>query len=176
MDSMNDTGDRRLLGSGFPHDSGQASPEVADALAAYAEDSTRYTEALAVLVGARLLVPVVAMLGEMEHDAAGLAHDKSSEMAAVLLTGADGRIALLAFTGTDALAAWDPQARPVPVTTATAAKSAVQEGAAALVVDVAGPVTLVIEGEDLLGLAAAWTLARVGGRDAWIATVEMDAD
>ena len=40
--------------------------------------------------------------------------------------------------------------------------------AAALVVDVAGPVTFVVEGDDLRGLAAGWTPARVGGRAAWI--------
>ena len=110
----------------------------------------------------------LAVLGEVEYDEAGLAHDKTSDMAAVLLTGADGRLALLAFTGTEALQRWNPDARPVPVTTALAAQAAVQEGAAALVVDVAGPVTFVAEAEDLQGLAAGWTPARVGGRAAWI--------
>ena len=52
---------------------------------------------------ARLLVPVVAVAGEVEVDEQGLAHDKSSDMATVLLTGRDGRTALLAFTGTESL-------------------------------------------------------------------------
>ena len=99
-------------------------------------------------------MPVVALLGEVEYDERGLAHDKSSDMAAVLLTGADGRMALLAFTGTDALAAWNAEARPVAVPTAIAARAAVQERAAALVIDVAGPVPFVVEGEDLRALAA----------------------
>ena len=113
-------------------------------------------------------MPVVALLGEVEHDEAGLAHDKTSDMAAVLLQGADGRLALLAFTGTASLAAWNPEARPVPVPARVAAQSALQDGAAALVVDVAGPTTLVVEGEDLQGLAAGWRLARVGEQTAWI--------
>ncbi len=83
-------------------------------------------------------------------------------MAAVLLTGADGRIALLSFTGTETLRRWDPQARPVPVTAPYAAQSAVQEGAAALVVDVAGPVRLVVEGADLEALGRAGRLCRSG--------------
>jgi hypothetical protein len=164
-------GSRRLQGAGFPDDDGAVPAGVAAALASYAADPRAYPEALAALQGARLLVPVVAVPGEVELDAAGLAHDKSSEMAAVLLTGADGRLALLAFTGTDSLAAWDPLARPVPVATRIAAQSAIQEGAAALVVDVAGPVTVVVEGDDLRGLAAGWTLARVGERTAWIRPV-----
>ena len=109
------------------------------------------------------------MLGEVEHDERGLAHDKSSDMAAVLLTGADGRLALLAFTGSAPLGAWRADARPVAVPTRVAARSALQDGAAALVVDVAGPVPFVVEGEDLTALAAGWTLARVDGRSAWLA-------
>ena len=89
-------------------------------------------------------------------------------MATVLLQGADGRMALLAFSGTPALQAWDPQARPVPVTARTAAQAALQDGAAAIVVDVAGPATFVVEGQDLEGLARGWTLARVDGRSAWV--------
>lgn len=93
---------------------------------------------------------------------------KTSDMATVLLRGADGRLALLAFTGTGPLRAWNPDGRPVPVATALAARSAIQDGAAALVVDVAGPVRFVVEGDDLVRLAEGWTLARLGERSAWI--------
>ena len=160
--------ERRIPDAGFSGDDGAASPAVTAALAAYAADPARQADALAALQDARLLVPVVAVLGEVEHDAAGLAHDKTSDMAAVLLRGADGRLALLAFTGTETMRAWDPEARPVPVATRLAAQAALQDDAAALVVDVAGPTTFVIEGDDLRGLAAGWTLARVGERAVWI--------
>ena len=173
---------RRLLDTGFSGDTGAPDPALAAALASYAADPVTgdagVLEALAGAIGgagtgaagsgARLLVPVVAVLGEAEVDGAGLAHDKSSDMAAVLLTGADGRLALLAFTGTEAMRRWNPEARPVPVAAGLAAQAAVQEGAAALVVDVAGPVRFVVEAEDLQGLASGWTPARVGGRAAWI--------
>ena len=159
---------RRIPDAGFAGDDGTASPVVTAALAAYAADRGRQLEVLGTLQDARLLVPVVAVLGEVEYDAAGLAHDKTSDMAAVLLRGADGRLALLAFTGSETLRAWDPEARPVPVRTRLAAQSALQDDAAALVVDVAGPVPFVIEGDDLRALAAGWTLARVGERAAWI--------
>ena len=99
----------------FSGDTGEAPAEVAAALAAYGAGQMEYAEALGVLQDARLLVPVVAVLGEVEYDAAGLAHDKTSDMATVLLTGRDGRTALLAFTGTRQLQAWNPEARPVPV-------------------------------------------------------------
>jgi hypothetical protein len=110
----------------------------------------------------------VAVPGEVEMDERGLAHDKTSDMATVLLQGADGRMALLAFSGMPALQAWDADARPVPVTARTAAQAALQDGAAAIVVDVAGPAPFVVESQDLEGLAQGWTLARVGGRSAWV--------
>jgi hypothetical protein len=160
--------ERRLLGPGFPDDTGLADPDVRRALTSYGADPALQAEALAALAGARLLVPVVAVLGEVEVGEDGLARDKTSDMAAVLLEGADGRLAMLAFTGTDALAAWDPAARPVPVAAASAAQAALQEHAAALVVDIAGPATYVLEGDDLVGVASGWTLTRVGDRSAWL--------
>jgi hypothetical protein len=173
---------RRVIpDSAFTDDDGSVAPGVAAALAAYDAGDASYAETLAVLQQARLLVPVVpfetvaaqppqepAVAGDVELDEQGLAHDKTSDMATVLLTGRDGRIALLAFTGTGPLRAWDPEARPVPVATTLAAASAAQNGADALVIDVAGPTRFVIEGDDLTAVAAGWTLARMGERTAWI--------
>ena len=160
---------RRVIpDSGFDGDAGSVAPGVAAALAAFDHGEATYAETLAVLQGARLLVPVVALAGDVELDEQGLAHDKSSDMATVLLTGRDGRTALLAFTGIESLQAWDPQARPVPVGTALAARSAAQDGAEALVIDVAGPTRFVVEGDDLAAVAAGWSLVRVGERTAWI--------
>ena len=106
---------------------------------------------------------VVAVLGEVEVDAQGLTHDKSSDMAAVLVQAADGSKGLLAFTSTETMARWDPQARPVPVTATTAATAAIQDGAEALLVDLAGPVTYVVEGADRERLAAGWRLVGLTG-------------
>lgn len=162
-------GENRVIPDpGFAGDDGSAPAALAGALAEWSAGRATYAEVLAVLAGARVLVPVMAVLGEVEHDEQGLAHDKSSDMATVLLQGADGRLALLAFTGTATLAAWNPEGRPVPTPAATAARAALQDGAAAMVLDVAGPVRFVVEGDDLERLAAGWTLVRVGEQAAWI--------
>lgn len=166
---MIEPGQNRVIPDpGFAGDDGSTPAALADALSAWVAGQATYAEALAVLAQSRLLVPVVAMLGEVEYDEQGLAHDKTSDMATVLLQGADGRLALLAFTGTPTLTAWNPQGRPVPVATALAARSALQDGAAALVVDVAGPVRFVVEGDDLERLASGWRLARAGEQVVWI--------
>lgn len=162
------THSRVIPDPGFAGDDGAAAPELMAALSAWEQDPTSYPEALAALQRSRLLVPVIAILGEVEYDDAGLAREKDSDMATVLVQGADGRLALLAFSGTAALTGWDPRARPVPVTAQVAARSAVQDGAVALVIDLAGPVRFVVEDDDLRGLAEGWTLVRVPGGTAWI--------
>ena len=159
---------RRIPDPGFAGDEGEADPALRAALAAYAADPGLHLAVFAALRGARLLVPVVAVLGDVEVDTAGLAHEKTSEMATALLTGRDGRRALLAFSSRETLATWREDARPVPVAAADAARSAVQEGADALVVDVAGPTTYAVEGELLDGLARGWTLARTEQGLAWV--------
>jgi hypothetical protein len=158
---------RRIPDPGFAGDDGTGDPALRAALGAYAADPARQIDVLVALPAARLLVPVVAVLGELEVDESGLAHDKTSDMATALLTGRDGRQALLAFTGLDTLAAWRPDARPVPVTAAVAARSAIQEGAAALVLDLAGPTSYAVEGQALEGLARGWALVRTDGGLAW---------
>ena len=153
---------------GFAGDDGSVSAELHAALTRYdTNPATRYDETLTVLQDQRLLVPVVAVLGETEQDGRGLAHDKTSDMATVLMKGRDGRTALLAFTGTESLHRWDPRARPVPVTASDAARAAVQDGADALVVDVAGPVLFAVESDDLRELAQGHRLVRVSDRYGW---------
>jgi hypothetical protein len=167
---------RAIPDPGFPGDDGSTPADLADALAAYdGEPDRRYEETLAVLAGCRLLVPVIAVLGEAEVDSDGLTRDKSSDMATVLMRGRDGRTALLAFTGTDTLRRWNPEARPVPVPATRAAEAAVQDGAVAMLVDVAGPVPFVVETEDLDELAQGHSLVRLGegvsARFAWVRPV-----
>jgi len=161
---------RRIPDPGFAGDDGSGDPDLRRALAAYAVNPEQQIDVLLALQESRLLVPVVAVLGEAEVDESGLAHDKTSDMATALLTGRDGRQALLAFSGLDTLAAWREDARPVPVTAALAARSAIQEGAAALVLDVAGPTTYAVEGEVLGALARGWTLTPVDEGFAWVET------
>jgi hypothetical protein len=160
---------REILDTGFPDDDGAADPAVAAALAAYARDPDGlHAATLAVLQHSRLLVPVVAVLGEVEHDEQGRARDKTSDMATVLMRGHDGRTALLAFTGTEALTRWDPSARPVPVAAPTAAQAALQDEASAIVVDVAGPEMFVVEEDDLRALAQGQELVELSGRFGWV--------
>lgn len=162
---------RELLDPGFGDDDGAASPLVEAALAAYdadPADPATHRDALAVLQHSRLLVPVVAMVGETEVGRDGLVRDKTSDMATVLMTSRSGRTALLAFTSLAAMQRWRADARPVPVGVAAAAQAARHDGADALLVDVGGPVMFVVERDDLQALADGFRLVDLAGRLQWV--------
>jgi hypothetical protein len=134
----------------FPEDDGAADPAVRTALAAYAAGQGSEHAALTALARSRLLVPVVAVLSEAGEDGS----EESTEMALPTLVGRDGRRAVLAFTCLDALRQWRGDARPVPVPAASAWLAGTQDGASAVLIDVAGPVTLAVDGARLAALAA----------------------
>ncbi len=115
---------RSLAEPAFPGDDGQIDPRLADAWGDHAA-------VIAVYGDARVFVPIVATLGERATDGS----DKSADMAAVFMTGADGRKALLTFSSVAALETWNPVARPVPVWGREAAEAALAEGASALLLD-----------------------------------------
>ncbi|KQX11213.1 hypothetical protein ASC82_20245 [Streptomyces sp. Root431] len=137
---------------GFSDDDGTADPRLAAALAAWAEDRTAHGPVLDALKGARLLVPIVAVLGEVETDENGLRREKTSDMAVPTLTAGDRR-ALPAFTSIASLALWDPEARPVAVPLHQALQAAAHEKADTVVLDLAGPVPYQLSGSALLALA-----------------------
>jgi hypothetical protein len=128
---------RRIPDPGFAGDDGRADPELAAALSAARADPRRRPEVLAALHRARVLAPVVAVLGPDGRAVGG--GEKSSDIAVPLLGGADGARALPVFTSLDTLRGWDPAARPVPVLGPQAAQVALDESAEALVVDPASP-------------------------------------
>ena len=152
----------------YRDDRGEQSPAVAAAMAAYADGTGCEHAALSALAGSRLLVPVVAMAAEdpAARDTAAasvtaggpdgpvpfLAGEKRSEMATPALVGRDGRRALVAFTCADAVRRWQPAARPVPVPAVGVFQAAAAESCA-VVVDVAGPVPLAVDGARLAALA-----------------------
>ena len=142
-------------GQQFRDDNGAADPRVTAALAAYYAGQGSEQDALTALAAARLLVPVVAVPADdpaVKGDKAAEG-DKNSQMVLPTLIGRDGRPAVLAFTGLDTLARWRPNARPVPAESDRVWRAAVADGCA-VVIDVAGPVPVAVEGTRLAALAA----------------------
>ena len=167
--------------SPFGDDHGSAEPGVAAALAAFGSGQGSEHAALTALAGSRLLVPIVAVAGgEGEPHGPGHArpgndpdspgharpgndpdspgrsrpdgHDSGAEMSLPTLIGRDGRRAIPVFTCVETLAMWRKSARPVPALAAQVWQAAADD-ACAVVVDIAGPVPIAIEGERLAALA-----------------------
>lgn len=142
-------------GQQFRDDNGASDPRVTAALAAYYAGQGSEQDALTALAAARLLVPVVAVSADdpaVKGDKAAEG-DKNSQMVLPTLIGRDGRPAVLAFTGLDTLARWRSNARPVPAESDRVWRAAVADGCA-VVIDVAGPVPVAVEGTRLAALAA----------------------
>ena len=131
-------------------DTGGPDPAVTAVLAAYAAGAATEHAVLTAVAASRLLVPVVAVLAEASADGT----EKETEMALPTLIGNDGRKAVIAFTGTGPVTRWRADARPVPVPAARLWPAVAAEQADAVVIDVAGPVPLVVEGARLRALAS----------------------
>ncbi|MFG1807083.1 SseB family protein [Streptomyces sp. NPDC049040] len=144
---------KNIPDSGYADDDGSAAPALTGALAAWAADRGREDAVIEALHTARLLVPVVAVLGEAETGEDGLRRDKSSDMAVPTIQAPDGRRALPAFTSTAALARWRQDARPVAVPLHQALRALAQEGADTLLIDLAGPVPYELTGSALRAAA-----------------------
>jgi hypothetical protein len=96
----------------------------------------------------------VGSLGQDGVAPLGSRSEKETEMALPTLIGNDGRKAVIAFTSADTVRRWRQDARPVPVPASSLWPAVAAEQADALVIDVAGPVPLVVEGARLRALAA----------------------
>lgn len=143
------------LDTGFADDDGLADPRLRASIADFAAAPTHMSAALLLedLTAARLLVPVVAVADRVEFDDAGRPHEKDSHMRSVEFHAADGRKALLAFTGTDALALWDATARPIPRQAHIVAQGVLEADLDALILDIAGPVPVTVADALLVRLA-----------------------
>lgn len=83
----------------------------------------------------RLLIPLVAALGETGEGANGLKVDKSAELSIVTVSAPDGATALPVFSSVQAMTAWNPSARPVPADAVRVALAAASEGNTRIVLD-----------------------------------------
>lgn len=159
----------RTLGqpnASFAGDTGAPDPRVRALLAEAYTDGLAYQRAIVELCSARFLLPIVA-----SGDESGEGPDpgRHAEMAVVLVTSASGATAVPVFTGLDALQAWHPEARPVPCTLDDVAATAAETGSTAIVVDLAGPASVVVEGDVLAHLGEGHRLVElVDGGFGWV--------
>lgn len=109
---------------------------------------------VAVIRTVRLLIPLVAVLGEAGENAQGRRVDKSQELSIVTVAAPDGRAALPVFSSVAAMTAWNPRARPVPAAGTRVALAAASEGTELVILDPTSP------GEFAVRRPALWAIAQ----------------
>jgi hypothetical protein len=134
-------------------DSGEADPALVSSIRALALGQGTTEQVVAALASARVLIPLLAELGESGEGAHGQSVDKSADLAIVTVETPDGQDALPVFSSVAAMAIWNPTARPVPVSAQKAAIAAAQEGNTRIVLDAANETEFVVRRPALAAIA-----------------------
>lgn len=116
-------------------DDGSAPPRLLEAIRRFRVRELGEAEVVDEVRHSRLLIPLVAQLGEAGTAPSGHLVDKSQELSIVTVTGPDGRAVLPAFTSVAAMAQWNPSARPIPAEGPRVALAAAGEGTDLVVID-----------------------------------------
>jgi hypothetical protein len=116
-------------------DDGRADPRLIEAVRRFRAGELGLPEIVDALRPARVLVPLVAERGDEGIGAHGQLVDKTQELSLVTVAGPDGRAVLPLFSSVEAMATWDPAARPIPVAASRVALAAAAEGTELLVLD-----------------------------------------
>lgn len=119
----------------FTNDDGSANPNLIDAIQKFRNDQASIVDVVDQFRQSRLLVPLVADLGESEVGAHGKLVEKSADLAIVTVLGPDGQNVLPVFSSVDALSRWNKLARPVPTSPIKVALAAASELTNRIVLD-----------------------------------------
>lgn len=139
-DRFADSAGRSWAGRSFDenqnqNDDGRAPEHLLLALKDFAAQKISADKVVDALRGSRLLIPIVANLGESGDGVHGHKVDKSAELSIVTVSSPDGQVALPAFSSVEAMQSWNPQARPVPNLARVVALAAASENSTRLVID-----------------------------------------
>ncbi|MEY4990866.1 MAG: hypothetical protein RIS08_1092 [Actinomycetota bacterium] len=115
----------------YSDDDGSADLELTTALTG----EIKLPAVIEALRGKRLLVPLLAELGDSELGPHGQLVDKSADLSIVAVSTPDGKSAIPAFSSVAQMQAWRSDARPVPVGVEKLAVAAVAEGHERVILD-----------------------------------------
>ena len=105
---------RQLEGNRFADDDGSTPKELLNAISGFRSGQLGQAKVVDVIRDSRLLIPLVAQLGESEIGPNGLLVDKSAELSIVTVKSPDDQDALVVFSSVEAMQRWNKDARPVP--------------------------------------------------------------
>ena len=118
----------------FANDDGAARPELISAISEFHESGDA-TNVFAEFSKSRLLIPLLADLGESEVGAHGQTVDKSADLSIVNVETPDGQVGLPVFSSVESMQRWNATARPVPSDAIRVALAAASEGNTRIILD-----------------------------------------
>lgn len=128
----------------FAGDDGKADPLLIEAIAKLQTGEGTVVAVIDAFRKARVLIPLLANLGETGEGAHGKTVDKSADLSIVTVETPDKQNGLPVFSSVEAMKAWNPVARPVPHSAVKAALAAAAEGNTRIVLDPGSPSEFVI--------------------------------
>lgn len=142
---------RRFEHGASSDDDGSAPEMLIEAIRRFRAGDVGEADVVDALRASRLLIPLVAHLGEGGIDERGA--EKSQELSIVTVEGPDGRTVLPVFTSVAAMAQWNPSARPVPANAPRVALAAASESTDLVVLDPTSRTEFVIRRPALWAIA-----------------------
>jgi hypothetical protein len=128
----------------FAGDDGKADLQLIDSIIRLQAGTGTQVQVIDAFRKARVLIPLLANLGEAGEGAHGQTVDKSADLSIVTVETPDQQNALPVFSSVTAMDAWNPVARPVPHSATKAALAAAAEGNTRIVLDPGSPTEFVI--------------------------------
>ena len=126
---------RSFQENSFAEDNGEADPALLAALLDFNSEHSDHVDVANKFALARVLIPLIASLGESGEGSHGHTVDKSAELSIVSVRTPDNQNALPVFTSVASMKRWNSNARPVPNNGRTLALAAVAEGNTRVVID-----------------------------------------
>jgi hypothetical protein len=136
-------------------DDGSAPAKLLEALKRFRSRELGEAEVVDEVRVSRLLIPLVAQAGDVGVLPTGRLVDKTQELSIVTVSGPDGRSVLPAFTSVEAMAHWNPTARPIPADGVRVALAAASEATDLVVLDATSDTEFAIRRPALWAMAQA---------------------
>ena len=119
----------------FAGDDGSAPAALISAIAKFHSGEALAEDVVDAIRESRLLIPLLADLGESEIGSHGQKVDKSAELSIVTVATPDDQNGLPVFSSVAAMQKWNPIARPVPADARRVALAAAAEGNTRIILD-----------------------------------------
>lgn len=128
----------------FADDDGTANPALIEAIGNLQAGTGSIENVIDAIRDSRLLIPLLANLGEAGEGAHGQTVDKSADLSIVTVETPDQQNGLPVFSSVTAMATWNKDARPVPHSAVKAALAAAAEGNTRMILDAGSATEFVV--------------------------------